>query len=156
MANVLFGASQETQQIPHPGPPRRRRHESALSAVQRDPGRSARSVPSVLITVSPEVIEKTSKKWSVDKFTIAGGTYDFAPNDVATVTMGGHLMTIAETPDEVVTDILKAITNKIEMLRSMHPEMKRLTIELMPSAAGLPYHPAAQRFFKEKLNVTTN
>ena len=151
---VLFGASQEQTNLIQD-----HRADAGMNVLY--PRFSAildvaRSVPSVLITVSPEVIEKTSKKWSVDKFTIAGGTYDFAPNDVATVTMGGHLMTIAETPDEVVTDILKAITNKIEMLRSMHPEMKRLTIDLMPSAAGLPYHPAAQRFFKEKLNVTTN
>jgi TRAP transporter TAXI family solute receptor len=151
---LLFGASGEQTNLMQD-----RRADAAMNVLY--PRFSsimeiAQSVPSVLINVSPEVIEKTMKKWNVDKFTITGGTYNFDPQDVTTVTMGGHLMTIAETPDSVVTDILKAITTQIESLREMHPEMKRLTPQLMPSAAGLPYHPAAQRFFKERYNIVTN
>ncbi|MGU3495857.1 TAXI family TRAP transporter solute-binding subunit [Xanthobacteraceae bacterium A53D] len=125
------------------------RHSSILD--------TADGVPVTLIGFSPEVVAKVGEKWKVDRFVIPGGTYGFQPDDVATVTLGGHLVARADLSDETVSDLLAATTENIEIFHALHHEMKRLQPSLLPSAKGLPYHPAALKFYADhRIEPATN
>ncbi|MEP9375333.1 TAXI family TRAP transporter solute-binding subunit [Aquabacter sp. CN5-332] len=117
------------------------RHSSILD--------TAEGVPVTLVGFSPEVVAKVGAEWKVDKFVIPGGTYPFQSSDVETVTLGGHLVALAGTDDKTVSDILAAVTENIDVFHALHHEMKRLTPALLPSATGLPYHPAAVKFYAD-------
>lgn len=144
---VLYGASAEQSNLI-----RDRRADGGLNVLYPRFSsilETAQAVPVTLVDTAPDAAERVAAKWNVDKFVIEGGTYAFQPNDTLTVTMGAHLITLAETPDELVRDLAAAIYGNIDEVRSVHPEMGRLTPELL-SSANLPYHPAAAKFYAEK------
>jgi TRAP transporter TAXI family solute receptor len=152
---VLYGASGEQTNLMQD-----RRADAAMNVLF--PGHSsvlemANSVPVTLISASPEVAEKVSKEWNVDKFTIEKGVYNFIPGDITTVTLGAHLVASTETPDDAVDAMLTAMVDSLDAIKEMHPSFKRMTPELFASARGLPYHEAAKRFYeRRKISVPVN
>jgi TRAP transporter TAXI family solute receptor len=153
---ILYGASQEQANLMQD-----RRADGGVNVLY--PGTSSvveisKSVPITLVAVNPAVADAISKEWNVDKFTIVKGSYDFLTSDIPSVTLGAQVVTIAETPDEVVTAMLKSMIDGIGVIQEKHASFKRwMTPSLFPSATGLPYHEAAKRLFEErKLGAKTN
>lgn len=144
---ILYGASQEQSNLMQD-----RRADGGLNVLY--PGTSSvveisKNVPITLVSLTPEVADKISKEWNVDKFTIEKGSYPFLDRDIQSVTLGAQVVTVAGTPDAVVTTMLTAMTDKVESIQEMHASFKKwMTPQMFPSAVGLPYHEAAKRFFE--------
>lgn len=109
----------------------------------------AQAVPIKLLSIPDEIADEVSAKWNVPRFVIPAGTYDFAEEDVLTVTLGAHLIALESLPDETVEAVLTAITDNADAIASVHPSMRRLDIDQY-SGASLPYHDAAARFYEER------
>ncbi len=146
---ILYGASQEQLNLMQD-----RRADGGINVLY--PGTSSvveisKSMPITLVSLTPEVADKISKEWSVDKFTIDQSSYAFLDRDIPSVTLGAQVVTIAETPDAVVTAMLTAMTDNVDSMKEMHSSFKKwMTPQLFPSAVGIPYHEAAKRFFESR------
>jgi TRAP transporter TAXI family solute receptor len=146
---ILYGASQEQGNLIQD-----RRADGGVNVLY--PGTSSvtevsKNVPITLVSIPDDIANRISKEWSVDKFTIAKSSYDFLDRDIPSVTLGAQVVTIAETPDNVVTAMLTAMVDDIGAVKEMHASFKKwMTPDLFPAAAGLPYHSAAKRFYESR------
>ncbi len=78
--------------------------------------------------------------------------YEGAGNkeDVPTVGVKATFITSAKTPDDVVYAIVKEIFDNLESFKSLHPAYAVLTPSNMLEGLSAPFHPGAEKYFKEK------
>lgn len=80
------------------------------------------------------------------------GTYPFMEKDYPTVRMAVSLLAGAHVPDEVVYKYVKAIAENEARVQSIGGSLKTSfsTAKMATDPSGLPYHPGALRYYKEK------
>jgi TRAP transporter TAXI family solute receptor len=83
---------------------------------------------------------------------IPGGTYEGVSYDVPTVAVNGQLVTSADQPDDMIYEITKALWNKNtrKLLDSGHAKGKVITLDSALKGVLIPFHPGAERFYKEQ------
>ncbi len=107
------------------------------------------SVNVVMLPVGKETVDKVGKEMGTDPYVIKANSYPFQPSDVPTLTMGAFVAANKDMPDAQAQAITKALIEKIDAMRAVHPSMKELTPQLLPSLAGnFPYHPGAIAAYK--------
>jgi len=81
---------------------------------------------------------------------IPGGMYAGNPDDVTTIGTRAVLLTSIEQPDAVVYAMVKAVFDNFADFRRLHPALASLAIkDMVPSAAVVPIHPGALRYYRE-------
>ena len=95
-----------------------------------------------------DALRKTNPYLAVD--TIAAGTYKDVPA-VQTMAMGAQWVTSAKADTETVYQITKALFGKAaqDTLAAGHAKGKFITKENAVKGVGIPFHPGAERFYKE-------
>ena len=95
-----------------------------------------------------DALRKTNPYLAVD--TIAAGTYKDVPA-VQTMAMGAQWVTSAKADTETVYQITKALYGKAaqDTLAAGHAKGKFITKENAVKGVGIPFHPGAERFYKE-------
>jgi len=83
--------------------------------------------------------------------TIPANTYK-GVGEVKTIAVGAQWVTSAKQPDELIYEVTKAMwnANTRKLLDSGHAKGKVITLETATAGAGIPFHPGAERFYKEK------
>lgn len=82
--------------------------------------------------------------------TIPGGLYPAAPEDLATIGVRATLVAKDDTPDDLVSAVLKALHDHNDQLRRLHLAFVEMDPDDLAMACNTaPLHPAAQRFFDE-------
>ena len=69
--------------------------------------------------------------------------------DVPSIGMMTTLITSADVPEDVVYKVTKTIFSNLDELKKMHPALENLTPEGMLKGNSAPYHPGAEKYFKE-------
>ncbi|AVW90063.1 MULTISPECIES: TAXI family TRAP transporter solute-binding subunit [Roseobacteraceae] len=103
----------------------------------------------VLLTVPQDVIEKTNEKFGTGPYTIPAGSYTHQADEVQTVALGALLVTSDALEEETGYAIAHSIVDNMDQIRSVHSAMQMLTPELLVSQETLPFHPGAERAYKE-------
>lgn len=82
--------------------------------------------------------------------TIPAGTYKDVPA-VQTLAVGAQWVTSAKVDNETVYQITKALFNDASQktLQAGHAKGKLITLQNAVKGAGIPFHPGAERFYKE-------
>jgi TRAP transporter TAXI family solute receptor len=95
-----------------------------------------------------DALMKTSSWFAVDN--IAAGTYKDVPA-VQTLAVGAQLVTSAKIPADTVYEITKAMYSEAtqKTLAAGHAKGKFITKENAIKGAGIPFHPGAEKFYKE-------
>ena len=95
-----------------------------------------------------DALRKTNPYLAVD--TIAAGTYKDVPA-VQTMAMGAQWVTSAKADTETVYQITKALFGKAaqDTLAAGHAKGKFITKENAVKGVGIPFHPGAEKFYKE-------
>ena len=95
-----------------------------------------------------DALRKTNPYLAVD--TIAAGTYKDVPA-VQTMAMGAQWVTSAKADTETVYQITKALFGKAaqDTLAAGHAKGKFITKETAVKGVGIPFHPGAEKFYKE-------
>lgn len=95
-----------------------------------------------------DALRKTNPYLAVD--TIAAGTYKDVPA-VQTMAMGAQWVTSAKADAETVYQITKALFGKAaqDALAAGHAKGKFITKDNAVKGVGIPFHPGAERFYKE-------
>lgn len=82
--------------------------------------------------------------------TIPAGTYEGQDNDVDTITVKATLIVSADTDEETVYQLTKAIFDNTEAITSEHAKGAELSIENATEGMTAPFHAGAARYFAEK------
>ncbi len=100
----------------------------------------------------PNVIQKAAAVFSNKMDMVPKDAYPFLQKEYPTVRMWLSLLAGAHVPDEVVYKYVKAIAENESRVQSIGGSLKTgFTVQKMTTnAAGLPYHPGALRYYKEK------
>lgn len=84
--------------------------------------------------------------------TIPAGTYPQAVDGDQPTTSIGMLTTMvtsAAVPEDTVYHVTKAIFERLEQFRQLHPALRGLAVEDMVDGLSAPLHPGAKRYFDE-------
>lgn len=83
-------------------------------------------------------------------FNLPQTAYAGMPEAVAGLGVANVLLVSAKAKDDMVTMVLNGIFNNLEEVQKVHPEARRLTLQSAASKTAVPFHPAAERFYKSK------
>ena len=84
------------------------------------------------------------------KQVVAGGTYKGNDQDVPTVSVMAMLTARADLEEDIVYKIVNAMYSDLAQLKKAHAKFKDIEMEKGLVGMGIPLHPGAEKFFKEK------
>ena len=92
------------------------------------------------------------EQFGITKGKIPVGTYESAANtrDVVTAVAGSVITVHKDMSDELAYRLTKAFNDSYEKARKVHSSMETYEIKDGPTGCGVPLHPGAIRYYKEK------
>ncbi|MBM3301194.1 MAG: TAXI family TRAP transporter solute-binding subunit, partial [Deltaproteobacteria bacterium] len=118
------------------------------------------ATPNMKIVLIPNAdsIEKMTAKYGPVYFpaTIPKGVYKGVDYDVPVAAVANQLIAHGEMDDKLVYDILTALFGHRDELIAVHKQAQDIELKAAVVGSPIPFHKAAQKFFKEKgLDVAT-
>jgi len=107
------------------------------------------SKPIKILPLSDKAIKQLEKELEAKPYTIKAGTYPFAKEDIPTVSIDTILITSADTSEEMVYNLTKAMYENLDYLYTVHKSFEAMTAETIADVTGAPLHPGAEKFYKE-------
>ena len=82
---------------------------------------------------------------------VPGGTYEGVDEDTTTLSVGAQWITSADQPEELIYQITAALWNDSTrtLLDAGHQKGREITVETATDGVGIPFHPGAERFYRE-------
>ena len=111
-----------------------------------------RTCHGVLVDVSgPQIESLLASHSEYSRSLIPGKTYVSNPEGVATIGVRTAIITTARLPETLAYEITKALFEHIDDFRRLHPDFATLAPrDMVPSAAGVPVHEGAARYYRER------
>ncbi len=83
--------------------------------------------------------------------TFPAGTYKGQDAEVATISVGAQMVTSADLSEELVYGITQSLFNETtqKLFANGHAKGKFITLENAVQGAGIPFHPGAEKFYRE-------
>ncbi len=104
-----------------------------------------------MVSLTDDVIKNLTTKYPFFvEYTIPANTYNGQTSDVKTVAVMATLATYAEVDDDVIYNITKALFDNLDELGEAHAKGKEMTLEGAVKGISIPFHPGAEKYFKEK------
>ena len=104
-----------------------------------------------LLEIDDEMLAKMqAMNPGYQRIEIPAGSYPGQDEAVPTIGYATHLVVRCDLPDETVAGILEQIVDNQQDLASVASAIGDTTIEQMAADIGVPFHPAAEQFFKDK------
>lgn len=107
----------------------------------------------ILVPISGEEATKLTGEYTFfAQNTVPAGTYEGVTEDVTTLSVGAQWVTNASQPDDLIYGITAALwnDNTRRLLDSGHQKGKQMTLETALDGVGIPLHPGAEKFYREK------
>jgi len=104
-----------------------------------------------LVPVTGPEVDKMMKQYGFFAAdTIPANTYKGVP-EVKTIAVGAQWVTSAKQPDALIYEITKAVWNENsrKLLDAGHAKGKAIQKATATAGAGIPFHPGAEKFYKE-------
>jgi uncharacterized protein len=103
------------------------------------------------VSIPDNVVEGLTTKYPFfTEYIIPAGTYKGQTADVKTVAVNATLVVGSEVSEKVVYDITKALFDNQADLAVAHAKGKLLSLETAVKGISVPFHPGAEKFYKEK------
>ena len=84
------------------------------------------------------------------KVTIPANTYDGQPAGIETVAVKAIIVVRADLDEALVYDITKALFSNLADFGAVHARGKDLTLATAKTAMPIPFHPGAEKYYKEQ------
>lgn len=111
---------------------------------------AARSIPLMLLPVTPSIAAKVARKINTEVGVIRAGTYAFLDADTYGATVGSLYLAAGPAADDTTTyKIAKALYHGMERLRKAHPTLSGMTRERLADPGPYRLHPGAAQFYRE-------
>ncbi|HSJ64944.1 MAG TPA: TAXI family TRAP transporter solute-binding subunit, partial [Gemmatimonadaceae bacterium] len=118
----------------------------ALLDLASTPGRAMRLVPN---DDALEALRQAHGAGLYHRADIPAGAYPGLERDVPTVATTTLLVVDRGMPESLAYDITRALFDHRDELAAIHPEARNLTMEAAAAGAPVPYHPGAERAYRE-------
>lgn len=82
--------------------------------------------------------------------TVPKGTYPKQDSDVQVIGYATHLVASCKLPEDQIYAMTKAISESVPALSATSKALANLDVKEMSQDVGVPFHPGAARFYKEK------
>jgi uncharacterized protein len=107
--------------------------------------------PLQFIPTSAE-LAKLEAKWPglYRASTLPAGAYAGQAAAVAGLGVANVLVVSAKAKNDQITAVLNGIFGNLDEVHKIHPEARKLTVQNAAGKSAVPYHPAAEAFFKSK------
>lgn len=109
---------------------------------------SSRDVQVLDLEASFPAIKKLNPGYVLD--TIPAGTYPKQTKDVKVAGFGSHVVISCKLPEDVVYGMAKTMAENVPAMAAVGKAMQGLTPQLMAQDVGVPLHPGAAKFYREK------
>ncbi|MDX2263690.1 MAG: TAXI family TRAP transporter solute-binding subunit [Hyphomicrobiales bacterium] len=83
-------------------------------------------------------------------FKLSKSVYAGMTDDVNGLGVANLLVVSSKLPNDTVTAVLEGLFGNLEEVQKIHPEAKKLTLQSASVKTAIPYHPAAEAFYKKK------
>jgi hypothetical protein len=109
------------------------------------------SCDTVLVNVTGAAIDKlVESNPYYAKATIPGGMYNGNPDDITTFGVGATVVSSSAVPEEYVYRMTKAVFEKFDDFKKLHPAFEVLDKKAMTTnALSAPLHDGAAKYYKE-------
>jgi len=105
----------------------------------------------VLVSLTDDVIAALTQKYPFFvEYTIPAGTYKGQDSDVKTVAVMATLATNSQASEDVIYNITKTLFENQPELAQAHAKGAELVLEEAVKGISIPFHPGAEKYFKEK------
>lgn len=103
-----------------------------------------------LLSLPEDKVAEMTKYQGVMPYTLPAGIYNGVDYEVHGISTPSHLIVRDDMPDDVVYNIVKAIAENFDRYENVLASMKYATLEGMATDVGIPFHPGAEKFYREK------
>lgn len=103
-----------------------------------------------LLSVPESVRTAMREQFGIRDFTIPAGSYDNQDEDIETVALGAVLIVHKDLPEQEAYELTKNIIENIDDIRTIHPAMDALSVDLLVTETAAPFHEGALKAYKEK------
>ena len=104
-----------------------------------------------IVPISGSEVDNRSEIYPFDaKQVVPAGTYKGNDAEVATVSVMAMLSARADLEADIVYKILSAMYSDLEQLKKAHAKFKDIEMDKGLIGMGIPLHPGAEKYFKEK------
>jgi uncharacterized protein len=109
---------------------------------------SSRDVKLLDLSDSIEAMKKINPGYTL--VTVPKGTYPKQDQDVKVIGYATHIVASCDLPADQVYTMTKAMAENVSSLAATNKAMEKLTPQDMAEDIGVPFHPGAAKFYKEK------
>jgi uncharacterized protein len=103
------------------------------------------------LDIEPEVAEKINKEFpAYFPRIIPAGTYNKQDKPHHTLSWMGIFVVHADSSEAFAYDVVKAVFENKDELDKVHAQFKNITLENAVLGMPIPWHPGAEKFFREK------
>ncbi|MCC6719927.1 MAG: TAXI family TRAP transporter solute-binding subunit [Acetobacteraceae bacterium] len=111
----------------------------------------ANSRPIRLLDVPDDIYKVlVAKNAGFSRITLPKSTYPGMDRDNLTIQFSAHVIVSCKLPEQLVYDMAKAMTEALPELASVNSVFKGATVKDFGAKVGVPFHPGAERYFKER------
>jgi len=132
----------------------RRGRVDAIGATVQVPSSHAieasRTLDLDILPLTEQAVSSANRVLGTDRATIPADAYTFLDRDVPTFAGRVILISSLSVPEEKVYRITRALHEHLDDLRRAHRSLNALTPATMPEVGGVPLHPGAARFYRER------
>ncbi len=108
------------------------------------------AIPVVMLPINEQTIKNVAASTGTDPFVIPANSYAWQPDATPTLSVGAMLVAHSSMSDQDAYNIAKALVEHVGEVQSVHPSMRALTPQFMTQQSVAPFHPGAEKYFKEK------
>jgi uncharacterized protein len=83
-------------------------------------------------------------------FTLPKASYAGQATDIPGMGVANVLVVGTKTKPETITAVLEGLFANLDEVQKIHPEARKLTVQGAAAKTAVPFHPAAEAFFKSK------
>lgn len=108
----------------------------------------AQTTDIIVVEIDADHLAKLQKDYGFyAEYTIPAGTYKGVDKDAKTVAVKATFIVSNDLSEQVVYELTKAIYENIDQYT--HDKAKEMSLEYAVSSISVPFHPGAERYFKE-------
>jgi len=102
-----------------------------------------------MLPLSEDVIKQVCEELGMSKGIVPSGTYNFLKKDIPSVNMPVILLTNIEQSEEVIYNLTKSLYENKEYLKNVAKGFADLNDKTIIEVNDVPFHPGAEKYFKE-------
>ena len=108
--------------------------------------------PPLLFVPTNRELEVLAKKFpgQYRPFGLEPNAYPGITQRVPSIGVPNVMITSGKTPDKLVTSVLETLFGNLEAVQASHPDARRLSLATSGSRVAVPFHPAAEAFYKAR------